>query len=192
MASVGHALVRVLTLTTICQGFEIPRDCMNSTAIPEQVVSVRNRSNFLLYDARDEPDGSKDPRSAAAVINFLDPYRPSSLVLNCQDYFFTDYAAGTPVLMQYMYPIGINATSSVRWHTPARLSKETGCDNCVGGFVDIQNCMLHDSRYSAGGAPRRCGLCRRALGLLSAQILCQHSIQTRDTDCDCVRDSNRY
>jgi hypothetical protein len=118
---------------------------MNSTAVTEQVVSVRNRSNLLLYGTRDEPDGSKDPRSAAAaaLISFLDPYRPSSLVLNCQDYFFTDYAAGTPVLMQDMYPIGINATFSVRWHTPCTLIQgDCGCDNCVGGLVDIQNRML--------------------------------------------------
>ncbi len=119
---------------------------MNSTSVTEQVTSLRNRTNLLLYYTGDEPDGSEDPpaapASAAALINSLDPYRPSSLVLNCQDYFFSDYAAGTPILMQDAYPIGINATFSVIWHTPCTPTQgDCGCDNCVGDFEDIRNRM---------------------------------------------------
>ncbi|KAH9969446.1 hypothetical protein BGW80DRAFT_1229704 [Lactifluus volemus] len=127
--------------------YDMRWDYMNSTAVTEQVMSLRNRSNLLLYYTADEPDGSEDPHSApaaaAALIKSLDPYRPSSVVLNCQDYFFTDYAAGTPILMQDTYPIGINATFSVKWKTPCTLIQGVcGCDNCVGGLVDIQNRML--------------------------------------------------
>ena len=61
---------------------------------------------LLLYTA-DEPDGSEDPfsapASAAAQINPLDPYRPPSLVLNCQTHFFSEYATVTTVLMQDTY-----------------------------------------------------------------------------------------
>ena len=110
-------------------------------------MHVRNRTNLLLYYTADEPDGQEDPHSApalaAAHISSLDPYRPSSLVLNCQDYFFTDYAAGTPVLMQDTYPIGINASHSVIWDTPCtHIQGDCGCDNCVGEFEDIRNRMV--------------------------------------------------
>ena len=119
---------------------------MNSTSVTEQVTSLRNRTNLLLYYTADEPDGSGDPlaapASAAALINSLDPYRPSSLVLDCQDYFFSDYAAGTPILMQDAYPIGINPNYSVTYNTPCTTEQGCcGCDNCVGDFEDIRNRM---------------------------------------------------
>ena len=109
-------------------------------------MRIRNRTNLLLYYTADEPDGWEDPLSApassAAHINTLDPYRPSSLVLNCQDYFFTNYAEGTPVLMQDTYPIGINATYSVVWNTSCtREVGDCGCDNCRGGYEDIRDRM---------------------------------------------------
>jgi hypothetical protein len=109
-------------------------------------MRVRNRTNLLLYYTADEPDGSEDPlsapSSAAEYIHALDPYRPSSLVLNCQDYFFTEYAKDTPVLMQDTYPIGINATYSVVWNTSCtRDVGDCGCDNCRGDFEDIRDRM---------------------------------------------------
>lgn len=118
----------------------------NLTSVTEQVIQLRNRTNVLLYYTADEPDGQEEPfsapASAAAQINSLDPYRPSSLVLNCQDYFFSEYAAGTPVLMQDTYPIGINGTFSVVWNTSCTPDQgDCGCDNCVGEFEDIRNRM---------------------------------------------------
>ncbi|KAH8989013.1 hypothetical protein EDB86DRAFT_3047515 [Lactarius hatsudake] len=126
--------------------YDMRWDYMNSTSVTEQVTSLRKRTNLLLYYTADEPDGSEDPltapATAAALIASHDPYRPSSLVLMCQDYFFSDYAAGTPILMQDTYPIGINATYSVPWHTPCtRTQGLCGCDNCVGDFEDIRNRM---------------------------------------------------
>ncbi|KAH9956086.1 hypothetical protein BC827DRAFT_1157943 [Russula dissimulans] len=122
-------------------------DYQNLTAVTEQVLHFRNRTNLLLYYTADEPDGYGDPHFspglAAAHISSLDPYRPSFLVFNCQDYFFADYAAGTPVLMQDTYPIGINATYSVVWDTPCTpIQGACGCDNCVGNFEDIRNRMI--------------------------------------------------
>ncbi|KAH9175730.1 hypothetical protein EDB89DRAFT_2133293 [Lactarius sanguifluus] len=126
--------------------YDMRWDYMNSTSVTEQVTSLRNRTNLLLYYTADEPDGSQDPlaapASAATLINSLDPYRPSSLVLNCQDYFFSDYAAGTPILMQDAYPIGISPNYSVFYDTPCTTKHGCcGCDNCVGKFEDIRNRM---------------------------------------------------
>ncbi|KAH9956094.1 hypothetical protein BC827DRAFT_1386157 [Russula dissimulans] len=127
--------------------YDMRWDYQNLTAVTEQVLHFRNRTNLLLYYTADEPDGYGDPHFApglaAAHISSLDPYRPSSLVFNCQDYFFADYAAGTPVLMQDTYPIGINATYSVVWDTPCTpIQGACGCDNCVGNFEDIRNRMI--------------------------------------------------
>jgi len=75
-------------------------------------------------------------------MNSLDPYRPSSLVLNCQDYFFTNYSEGTPILMQDTYQIGINATYSTVWNTSCtREVGDCGCDNCRGDYEDIRDRM---------------------------------------------------
>ncbi|KAI9435719.1 hypothetical protein H4582DRAFT_2167992 [Lactarius indigo] len=121
-------------------------DYMNSTSVTEQVTSIMNRANLLLYYTADEPDGSEDPPWAAAgaatLINSLDPYRPSSLCLNCEDYLFNHYAAVTPILMQDTYPIGINPNYSVMYDTPCTTEQGCcGCDNCVGDFEDIRNRM---------------------------------------------------
>jgi hypothetical protein len=107
-------------------------------------MSIWNRSNLLLYYTADEPDGSQDPTYApaisAALINSLDPYRPSSLCLNCQDYLFDRYAFGTPILLPDVYPVGINPNYSVMYNTPCTIEQGCcGCDNCVGDFEDIRN-----------------------------------------------------
>ncbi|KAI9448630.1 hypothetical protein BJY52DRAFT_1193290 [Lactarius psammicola] len=117
----------------------VSRDYKNSTSVTEQVTSIMGRPNLLLYYTADEPDGSDPPwaaTTAAALVNSLDPYRPSSLVLNCQDYLFDHYAAGMPILMQDTYPIGINPNYSVMYERGC-----CGCDNCVGDFEDIRNRM---------------------------------------------------
>ncbi|KAI9454681.1 hypothetical protein BJY52DRAFT_1390884 [Lactarius psammicola] len=125
--------------------YDMRWDFKNSTSVTEQVTSIMGRPNLLLYYTADEPDGSDPPRAAttaAALVNSLDPYRPSSLVLNCQDYLFDNYAAGTPILMQDTYPIGINPNYSVMYDTPCTAERGCcGCDNCVGDFEDIRNRM---------------------------------------------------
>jgi hypothetical protein len=93
---------------------------MDLTSVTDQVTQLRNRTNVSLYYTTDEPDGSEDPfsdpASAAAQINSLDLNRQSSPVLNlnCQGYFFSEYAANrsTSVLMQDT-PVGVNVVYSV-------------------------------------------------------------------------------
>ena len=44
------------------------------------------------------------------LINFLSRYHPVLLVLNCENYYWLEYLAGTDIIMQDSYPISINAT----------------------------------------------------------------------------------
>ncbi|KAI0031802.1 hypothetical protein K488DRAFT_71145 [Vararia minispora EC-137] len=116
---------------------------MNLTAVKDETVPLQPRKNLLLYYTGDEPDGTSDPLSATVLtydlLRALDPYRPTSLVLNCQDYFWTDYSAGADIVMQDAYNVGNNLTFSTVWDTPCTTERgDCGCDNCQGGFEDIR------------------------------------------------------
>ena len=74
---------------------------MNSTNVAEQVNLIKSRPNLLLWYSADEPDGYSNPLNASVtasnLISSLDGgdgqggagYHPVSLVLNCQNYYFT-------------------------------------------------------------------------------------------------------
>lgn len=93
-------------------------DYTNLTAVQEQVLAVKDRASLLLWYTADEPDGQEDaltsPGLASDLIHSIDPYHPVSLVLNCYDYYYTEYSARTDVILQDAYPIGMNATWSFR------------------------------------------------------------------------------
>ncbi|KAH9886700.1 hypothetical protein C8Q73DRAFT_714979 [Cubamyces lactineus] len=119
---------------------------MNSTAVTEEVNRVKNSPALLLWYTGDEPDGTSDPLNATStaydLIYSLDGYHPVSLVLNCENYFWTDYTAGTDIVMQDTYMVGINATWSTVWGTPCTPEYgDCGCDNCKGEFEDISTRM---------------------------------------------------
>lgn len=132
---------------------------MNFTAVTEEVNRIKSRPNLLLWYTGDEPDGTSDPQNATSLsrsrIISLDGgpdtqassipiagYHPVSLVLNCQDYAWSAYAAGADIVMQDTYMIGNNVTFSVEWDTVCTRDYGCcGCDNCVGNFEDIGNRM---------------------------------------------------
>lgn len=76
-------------------------DYMNATAVTEQVNMIKSRPNLLTWYTGDEPDGTSDPLNATFIasrlVQSLDGgdgeggagYHPVSLVLNCENYFFT-------------------------------------------------------------------------------------------------------
>lgn len=87
------------------------------------------------------PDGWQDPFNATLlsrdVIREIDPYHPIAVTLNCQDYYFGEYTAGTDIIMADVYPIGINSTYS-KWGTPVNSTYgDAGCDNCQGNVQDV-------------------------------------------------------
>ena len=74
---------------------------MNASAVTTQVNHIKRRPNLLVWYTADEPDGTSDPLDATLkasnLITSLDGgdgnggagYHPISLVLNCQNYYFT-------------------------------------------------------------------------------------------------------
>ncbi|VDB92255.1 unnamed protein product [Peniophora sp. CBMAI 1063] len=116
----------------------------NLSAVDSETAPLRSLQNLLLYYTADEPDGTSDaldaPLKTYNHLQSLDPYRPNSLVLNCQDYYFSDYAAGADIIMQDAYPVGGNVTWSIEYETVCTPEQGCcGCDNCKGQFEDIRD-----------------------------------------------------
>ncbi|KAG6836204.1 hypothetical protein H0H93_010316 [Arthromyces matolae] len=134
--------------------YDMRGEYQNSTSVTEQVNHIKSRPNLLLWYTADEPDGTSDPLNATLLssnlIQSLDGgdgkggagYHPVSLVLNCENYFFTEYASGADIVMQDTYMIGNNVTHSAVWNTVCTTDYgDCGCDNCQGSFGDISTRM---------------------------------------------------
>lgn len=129
---------------------------MNSTSVTEQVNAIKNRPNLLLWYTGDEPDGTSDPLNATTtaydLIYSLDGYHPVSLVLNCQDYYWSSYTAGTDVVMQDVYMVANNVTWSSEWNTPCTPDYgDCGCDNCVSILAGDTAAVPPNTTYSGTG-----------------------------------------
>ncbi|KAH9476841.1 hypothetical protein JR316_0010757 [Psilocybe cubensis] len=134
--------------------YDMRLDYMNATAVTEQVNRIKSRPNLLLWYTGDEPDGTSDPLDATLkssnLIQSLDGgdglggagYHPVSLVLNCENFHYTDYASGADIVLQDTYMIGNNVTFSSQWGTVCTPDYgDCGCDNCKGSFEDISTRM---------------------------------------------------
>ncbi|EIN05140.1 hypothetical protein PUNSTDRAFT_137822 [Punctularia strigosozonata HHB-11173 SS5] len=107
----------------------------------------------------DESDGWEDPLNATQLayvtIYGLDSgCHPVSLVLSCQDSYFTEYSAGADIVMQDM---GTVCTPDYG---------DCGCDNCKGAFEDISDWMTSTlaSRSWAANSLSPSGLVPQAFG----------------------------
>jgi len=114
----------------------------NESLVRTQVERYSKRKSILTWYTADEPDGHGDPLTATTtaydLIKSIDPYRPISLVLNCQDYFYKEYSAGADIVLSNPYPIGINSTFSNRYNTTCSTKfGDCGCDACEGKYTDI-------------------------------------------------------
>ncbi|KAI9640524.1 hypothetical protein NHQ30_011270 [Ciborinia camelliae] len=130
----------------------------NSTRISEQVALWQNRTTLLSWYTADEPDGwAYSPNStqlAYSQLKSLDPYHPVSLVLNCQNFYYPEYAAGADIIFQDAYPVAINATWSIPWNTPCNETYgDCGCDNCLGQLGDVANRLDNIQNYQANIGP---------------------------------------
>jgi hypothetical protein len=116
----------------------------NLTFLSEQVKRYSKRKHLLTWYTGDEPDGNGDPLDATTKaytqIKTLDPYRPVSLVLNCQNFHYREYSAGADIILTDPYPVGANMTFSVQHNTPCNSTYgDCGCDNCEGRYTDVSN-----------------------------------------------------
>ncbi|KAL1878059.1 hypothetical protein VTK73DRAFT_8194 [Phialemonium thermophilum] len=116
--------------------FDLREYYKNLTMVQEQVLLARDAEAIFAYWSADEPDGWQDPFEdpvlAHDLIRKLDPYHPVAVVLNCQDYYFKEYTAGADIIMEDVYPIGINSTWS-KWGTACNATLgDCGCDDCSG------------------------------------------------------------
>lgn len=85
--------------------------------------------------------------NAQQLIHELDPYHPVAVTLNCQDYYFGPYSLGADILMEDVYPIGINSTFS-KWNTTCNATLgDCGCDNCDGNVQDVSSRLDDLSTY---------------------------------------------
>ena len=134
--------------------YDMRNSFLNLTSVEYQVNYLRNRSNILIWYTGDEPDGAdydlNSTKLAYDQIYETDGYHPVSLVLNCENYYFTDYGLnGADVLMVDPYPIAVNG----RWSKPYNTYVDEnfgdgGCDNCNGTFYDIST-RIESSRNRA-------------------------------------------
>ena len=116
----------------------------NNTAMIEQVTRLRSHPSILLWYQSDEPDGKSNPINSTGLarekIWELDPYHPSSLALNCYDFYYSDYAKGGEVILSDVYPISTNTSWSTVYGTPCNATYGCcGCDDCNGVFEDISD-----------------------------------------------------
>ncbi|KAG4029005.1 hypothetical protein MFRU_018g01100 [Monilinia fructicola] len=130
----------------------------NSTRISEQVNLWKNRTTLLSWYTADEPDGwayqLNSTSLSYAQLKSLDPYHPVSLVLNCQNFYYPEYAAGADIIFQDAYPVAINATWSIPWNTPCNETYgDCGCDNCLGELEDVANRLDDIQNYQANIGP---------------------------------------
>ena len=110
--------------------------------VEEQVTEFRGDPGILVWYTADEPDGPPTPLDSTVrardLIRQLDPYHPTALVLNCDDYYFGPYSSGTDILLIDVYSVAMNPLWSKRWSTPVNSTfGASGCDNCQGSFYDL-------------------------------------------------------
>ena len=117
---------------------------LNLTSVAEQIPLVKDRSAFLSWYTADEPDGWQyalnSTRLAYDLLKEQDPYHPTGLVLNCDNYHFKEYSSGADYIMEDAYPIGINPHHSRPWSTTCNETYgDCGCDNCIGRLQDVSD-----------------------------------------------------
>lgn len=126
----------------------------NATRISDQVEMWKNRTTLLMWYTADEPDGwvyaLNSTKLAYDQLKTLDPYHPVSLVLNCQNFYYEEYASGADIIYEDAYPVGINATWSIPFGIPCNTTYgDCGCDNCIGALTDVSTRLDDLQNYQA-------------------------------------------
>ncbi|TFK75617.1 hypothetical protein BDN72DRAFT_786858 [Pluteus cervinus] len=124
--------------------YDMRHSYQNHDALLQEVATIKDRSNLLLWYTADEPDGPNNPintlQSAYEAIYSLDGYHPVSIALNCADYRFAQYVEWSDIVTADTYMIGNDVKHSLKYDTPCTPQFGCcGCDNCLGDFSDISS-----------------------------------------------------
>lgn len=125
--------------------YDVIWEPQNSTEMIEQVTALRTHPSILSWYQSDEPDGKGNPTNSTGLaykkIKELDPYHPISLALNCENFYYSEYAAGADIIAPDVYPVSTNTSYSTVYDTVCNATYGCcGCDNCGIGptvFDDI-------------------------------------------------------
>ncbi|KAF2207249.1 hypothetical protein CERZMDRAFT_14106, partial [Cercospora zeae-maydis SCOH1-5] len=122
--------------------YDMRNSYRNLSSVAEQIPLVKDRSNLLTWYTADEPDGWQyalnSTKLAYDLLKREDPYHPTGLVLNCDNYYFEPYTSGTDFIMQDAYPVSIDPTFSRKFNTTCNETYgDCGCDNCIGSLRDV-------------------------------------------------------
>lgn len=87
-----------MDMTNLWYQYDMRGSYLNLTQVAEQIPLVKDRSSFLSWYTADEPDGWQyalnSTRLAYDLLKREDPYHPTGLVLNCDNYYFKQYTSG--------------------------------------------------------------------------------------------------
>lgn len=71
------------------------------------VNTYKSLPNLLTWETAHEPDGVTDPFNAPKttydLIYQMDGYHPVSIVLNCENYYFSPYVEGADIVIEVRY-----------------------------------------------------------------------------------------
>ncbi|KAK5175835.1 uncharacterized protein LTR77_000975 [Saxophila tyrrhenica] len=130
--------------TNVWYQYDMRGSYLNLSSVAEQIPLIKDRSAFLSWYTADEPDGWQYPLNSTRLtyesLKEQDPYHPTGLVLNCDNYHFKEYSTGADYLMEDAYPVGIDPAYSRPWNTTCNTTYgDCGCDNCIGELEDVSN-----------------------------------------------------
>jgi hypothetical protein len=119
---------------------------LKDNTLPDLVKRLKSRKSILTWFSAAAPDGLGYGRDMAVyiynTIKTIDPYRPVTLHLACDNFYYEQYSRGD-ILMKYIFPIGITNTSiydDFEW-------RNLGCDGCSGNLYDISERMDQFKQY---------------------------------------------
>ncbi|KAK4540455.1 hypothetical protein LTR36_009201 [Oleoguttula mirabilis] len=133
-----------MDVTNLWYQYDMRGSYLNLTQVAEQIPLIKDRSNFLSWYTGDEPDGWQYELNSTRIVYDLlkheDPYHPTGLVLNCDNYYFEQYTSGADYIMEDVYPVGINASYSLPYGVPCNETYgDCGCDDCKGELTDVSD-----------------------------------------------------
>ncbi|KAK4627876.1 hypothetical protein CLAFUR0_04371 [Fulvia fulva] len=118
---------------------------LNLSSVSEQIPLVKHRPNLLSWYTADEPDGWQyNLSSTRAVYDLLkreDPYHPTGLVLNCDNYYFEEYISGTVISWK---------TRTQKFNTTCNETYgDCGCGNCKSSLLDVSDRLDSYAEYQS-------------------------------------------